>query len=140
MGTESIIYGPEVVVEPTGPTEIELRGQLDAWLATLTVGSFDTAAHMCAGQFFSSTIDGRPVVAFSHQCPSHNVDLSLNFDASVFGALDTDIVVGSQHMETSCDPDLGCSVTVQRNVPFGIMLNDNYVEGDYLYNVDWIRV
>jgi hypothetical protein len=108
MGTQPIIYGPEIVIEPTGPTETELRGQLDAWLATLTVGSFDAAINMCAGQFFSSTIDGRPVVAFTHQCPTHNVDLNIGFDASVFGPLDTDVVVGSRHMETSCDPTLGC--------------------------------
>jgi len=73
-------------------------------------------------------------------CPSHNVDLTLNFDASVFGSADTDIVVGSQHMESSCDPTLGCDVTVTQNVPFGIMLNDTYVAGDYLYNVSWVRV
>lgn len=140
MGTTPYVYGPEIVVEPTGPTEIELRGQLDAWLQTLSVSSFDSAAHMCAGEFFESTVGGRPVVAFLQSCPTHNVELNINFDASVFGSEDTDIVVGSHHMESRCDAQTGCAVTVTQNDAFGIMLNDNYVEGDYLRTVSWTRV
>jgi len=52
MGTTPYVYGPEIVptpIEPTGPTEIELRGQLDAWLQTLSVSSYDSTFHMCAG-------------------------------------------------------------------------------------------
>ena len=137
-GTEMILYGPKKTAPaPTGPTEAELRTELDAWLATLSVGAFDTTQHLCAGQFFEGTVAGRPVVAFIQSCPTHNASLDIMFgDATLFGSTDTDIVVGSNHSEGSCSATTGsCTVNVRQNQAFGIMLGETFVSGDYSTSV-----
>ena len=78
-------------------------------------------------------------MAFTHQCATHNVDLNMQFVADVFGPADTDVVVGSHHMESSCSASAGCGVQVTRDQPFGIMLNDAF-DGTYTYTAEWTRV
>lgn len=112
-----------------------LREDLDTWVSGLTVTSFDASQFgNCGGQFFESILDGRPVIGFAHVC-DHPVEVILTINSGAFGAADEDIVVGSNHLEESCQSVGGdrheCTITVEPSVAgsvtaFGIMLNDSY--------------
>jgi len=107
---------------------------LDNWVSGLTVTSFDASAFgNCGGQFFESILDGRPVIGFAHVC-DHQIEVVLTINSGAFGTADEDIVVGSNHLESSCQPagdNHECTVTVEPSVGgsatgFGILLNDGY--------------
>jgi len=128
-------------------TEEEWRTDLETWLDTLEVTAHQD---LCGGQFFSSTIDSRPVIGFVADCPTHDVDLVIYINSEAFGAKDTDVVVGSNHIEGDCgmsyDPDHSgqhsCHIRVRGatnndNHAFGIMLNTQY-DGRFEQAFTWV--